>query len=56
MIRRETYQSASDNSRWSYEPVPDLWPDIDHDIDSSEYESSNEVSNYQEKPDDNEQE
>ena len=28
VIRRGTYQEASEYSRWSYEPVYDLCPDI----------------------------
>ena len=55
MTRRETYQSASENIRWSYEPVPDLWPDIDPDIDSSDYGPSDKGIKDQEKLDDKEQ-
>ena len=35
MIRRESYQAASEDSRWAYEPVSDLWPDMYPDGDSS---------------------
>ena len=34
VIRRGTYQAASEDSRWAYEPLSDLWPDIDPDGDS----------------------
>ena len=34
VIRRETYQAASEDSRWGNELVSDLWPDIDPDSDS----------------------
>ena len=30
-----TDQSAYDDIRWAYEPVSDLWPDIETDSDSS---------------------
>ena len=33
VIRRGTYQAASDNSRWKYEPLFDLWKYIDPDSD-----------------------
>ena len=32
MIRRESYQAASEDSRWAYEPVSDLWPVIEEGI------------------------
>ena len=35
VIRRGTYQAASEDSRWAYEPVSDLCPDIEPDSDSS---------------------
>ena len=38
-----TYQAASEDSRWIYEPVSYLWPDIEPDIDSNYGESRNEV-------------
>ena len=28
LIRRGTYQTESEDIRWAYEPVYDLWPDI----------------------------
>ena len=28
VIRRRTYQSASEDSKWAYDTVYDLWPDI----------------------------
>ena len=28
VIRRGTYQAASEDSRWEYEPVYNLWTDI----------------------------
>ena len=31
-----TYQAVAENSRWSYEPVTDLWPDVDPCSDSSD--------------------
>ena len=31
VIRRGAYQAASEDSRWEYEPVYDLWPDIETD-------------------------
>ena len=43
VIRRGTYQSDSEDRRWAYEPVSDLWTDIDLDRDSSDDLSSNEV-------------
>ena len=33
VVRRGTYQESSEDSRWAYEPVSDLWPDIDPDSD-----------------------
>ena len=56
VIRRGTYQAVSEDSRWAYEPVSDLWPVIDCDSDSSNYESSDELSKYKENPDYQEQE
>ena len=43
VIRIGTYQSDSEDRRWAYEPVSDLWTDIDIDRDSSDDLSSNEV-------------
>ena len=43
VVRRRTYQVASEDSRWEYEPVSDLWTDIETDIDSIDGGSSNEV-------------
>ena len=42
VIRRVTYQAAFEDSRWAYELVSDLWPDIDPDSDSSNEGSDNE--------------
>ena len=30
LIRRETYQAATEDRMWPYEPVSYFWPDIDH--------------------------
>ena len=35
VIIRGSYQAASEDSRWAYEPVSDLWPDMYPDGDSS---------------------
>ena len=43
-------------SRWAYEPVSDLWTDIEPDGDSSNNGSSYEGSKYQENPNYQEQE
>ena len=48
VIRRGTYQAASKDSRWVYEPVSDLWPDMYLDSNSSGGGSSNEGRKYQE--------
>ena len=40
VIRRATNQAASEDSRWAYEPVSDLWQDMEPDSDSSVYGSS----------------
>ena len=56
LIIRGTYQAASEYSRWSYEPVSDSWLDIEPDSDSRDDGSSDEVSKYQDNPDDQEQE
>ena len=47
VIRRGTHQAASEDIRWAYEPVSDFWTDIEPDIDSRDYGSSDEVSNDQ---------
>ena len=41
VIRRGTYQAASEDSWWAYESVSDLWPYIEPYSDSSDGESSN---------------
>ena len=51
VIRRGSYQAASEDSRWEYYPVSNLWLDIEPDSDSSNYGSSYEVVKYQENPD-----
>ena len=48
VIRIGTYQAASEDSRWEYKPVPDLCPDVVTDSDSSDDESRDEGSKYQE--------
>ena len=48
LIIRGTHQAASEDSRWSYEPVSDLWPDVEPDSDSSDDGSSDEGSKNQE--------
>ena len=40
VIRRRTYQAASEDIRWAYEKVSDLWPDVEPDIDFSDDGSS----------------
>ena len=55
VIRRGTYQAEPEDSRWEYEPVPYLWPDIDPDSDSRNDGSSDEGSNDQVNLDDQEQ-
>ena len=40
VIRRGTYQAASEDSRWAYEPLSDIWPDIYPASDSSNDGSS----------------
>ena len=47
-----TYQAASEDSRWAYEPVSYLWPDIDHDSDPRDDGSSDKGSKDQKNPDD----
>ena len=48
VIRRGTYQTASEDSRWENEPLSDLWLDIEPDSDSKNYGSSDEGSKYKE--------
>ena len=40
LIRRGIYQEESEDSIWEYEPVYDLWPDIETDSYSSNDGSS----------------
>ena len=40
VIRRGTYQVASGDVSWAYEPVCHLWPDVEPDSDSSNEGSS----------------
>ena len=42
VIRRGSYQAVSGDIRCPYEPVYDLWPDIEHDSEYSDDESSDE--------------
>ena len=44
VIKRGSYQAAAEYSRWSYEPVSGLWPDIDPDSEYSIDGSSDEGS------------
>ena len=46
-----TYQEVSEDSRWAYEPVSDLWPFIKLASDSSDNGSSHEGSKDQENTD-----
>ena len=55
MIRRGSYQAADEDIRWAYEPVSDLWPDIEPYSDSSVGGSGYKGSKYQDKLDDREQ-
>ena len=55
VIIRGTYQSGSEDSRWAYEPLSDLWLDIYTDSDSSDGGSSEELRKYQYNPDYQEQ-
>ena len=45
VIRRGTYQSAFEDSRWEYEPVSDLRPEIDTDSNPSDDGSNDEGIN-----------
>ena len=56
VIRRGTYKSSSEDSRWAYAPVSDLWPEIEPNSDSRDDGASDEGGKYQENPDDQEQE
>ena len=53
LIRRGTYQAVSEDSRWAYELVYDLWSDIEPDTDSRDNGSIDEGIKYQENLDDN---
>ena len=55
VIRRGSYQAADEDIRWAYEPVSDLWPDIEPYSDSSVGGSGYKGSKYQDKLDDREQ-
>ena len=55
MIIIGTYQAASEDIRWKYEPVYDLWPDIEPDSDSINYDPNDEGIKDQENPDYQEQ-
>ena len=39
-IRKGAYQAADEDSRWEYEPVSYICPDVDPRSDSSDYGSS----------------
>ena len=56
VIRRGTYQAEYEDSRWAYEPVSDLWLDIDPGSDSSNDRSGDEGSKDQDNTDYQEQE
>ena len=56
VIKIGTYQAASEDIRWAYEPVSDLLTDIDTDSESSNEGSGDEGSKDQDNPDDQEQE
>ena len=51
VIRRRTYQAASEDSMWAYERVSNLWTDIEPGSYSSDEGSSDEGNKDQEKPD-----
>ena len=55
LIRRGTCQAAYEDIRWAYEPVSDLWPDIELDSDSSDGGPIDEGSKNQENLEDQEQ-
>ena len=46
VIRVGPYQASSEYIRWAYEPVYDLWSDIDPDSDYSDYGSRDEGIKY----------
>ena len=52
VVRRGTYQAASEDIRWAYKPVSNWWPDIKSDSDSSDYGSIDKGKKYQGNPDD----
>ena len=51
MIIRGTYQVASEDSRWAYDPVSGLWTDIEPVSESINDGSREEGRKYQENPD-----
>ena len=55
VIIRGTHQAASEDSRWAYEPVYDLWLDIEPDSDSSNDGSGDEGRKYQYNPENQDQ-
>ena len=42
VIRRGTFQAAYENSRWTYEQVSDLWPNLELSSNYSNYGSIDE--------------
>ena len=56
VIRRGAHGAASEDSRFSYETVSHVCPDIEPDSESSDDDSSDEVIKYQDNPDYLEQE
>ena len=44
VIRRGTHHAEPEDIKWLYEPVSDLWPEIEPDRDSSYDKSSDELS------------
>ena len=50
VIRKGTFQAASEDSRWAYEPVSGIRTDIDPDGDSSNDGTSDEGIKYQDNP------
>ena len=56
VIKRGTYQASSEDRRWAYEPVKDLWPNVEPGSDSSDNVSSDKVRKALESLDDKEQE
>ena len=51
VIRRGAYQAASEDIRWAYELVSDMWKDIEPDIKYSDDGLPDEGIKDQEKPD-----